>query len=188
MLLQVIEALLLAAALCADCFAVSACSSVSIRSRRWGDILSVALAFAVIQTALFVIGVLLGDLVSGLLMGVAHFIGFGLLLYVGGSMLYDASRKEQKEGLELSGFKNILIGGTATSIDALSVGASMAIEGIGMNVAILDSVSIFAVTFISVVLGIFGGSLAGQKFGRPALIFGGIVLILIGINILFGIV
>ena len=187
--LQVLQALLLALALCADCFAVSASSSVSLSDRRFSSILPVAFAFAFIQTALFVIGVLFGDLLSSYVMGAAHLIGFLLLLYVGGSMLLEAfKRNEQGEGRNLNGLRNVLVGGVATSIDALSVGASLSIDGIPMVEAVTDSTAVFLVTFLTVVLGIIGGSSVGKRFGRPALISGGVVLILIGLNILLGII
>lgn len=189
MFLGIFEAFLLAVALCADCFAVSACSSVSLSGRRWRDIFPVALSFAIIQAALFAAGALLGELVSGYVMGIAHAIGFLLLLYVGGSMLFNAFKGEDKREVKnLSGLKNIIIGGVATSIDALSVGASLSIDGISMGEAATDTVAIFLVTAASVVLGILGGSKVGEKFGRPALIAGGVILILIGLNIVFGIV
>ena len=104
-------------------------------------------------------------------------------------MLFDAFKSEDKREVKnLSGLKNIIIGGVATSIDALSVGASLSIDGISMGEAATDTVAIFLVTAASVVLGILGGSKVGEKFGRPALIAGGVILILIGLNIVFGIV
>ncbi len=186
MLLRLAQAILLALALCADCFAVSACSSVSLRGRNWKDILPVSGAFAFIQTALFFAGVFLGDLVSGYLMDAAHVIGFLLLLYVGGSMLRDAFKGEMEER-NLSGFRNVMIGGLATSIDALSVGASMAMDGRTVGSSLPEGVAIASVTFLTVVLGIIGGSAVGKRFGRPALYVGGCVLLLIGLNVLLGI-
>jgi len=188
MALQIFQALLLALALCADCFAVSASSSVSLSDRRFSSILPVALAFAFIQTAFFGAGVLFGDLLSSHVMGAAHLIGFLLLLYVGGSMLLEAfKKKEPGEGMNLNGPRNVLVGGVATSIDALSVGASLSIDGIPLGEAVMDSTAVFLVTALTVILGILGGSSVGKRFGRPALISGGVVLVLIGLNILLGI-
>ena len=60
MLLSIVESLLLAASLCADCFAVSTCSSVTLEDISWRKILQIALAFGVVQTALMAMGWLFG--------------------------------------------------------------------------------------------------------------------------------
>ena len=52
----ILEAILVAASLCADCFAVSLCSGVTLRDVRWKRVLAVALAFAVIQAGLLAVG------------------------------------------------------------------------------------------------------------------------------------
>ena len=93
MLLSIVESLLLAASLCADCFAVSTCSSVTLEDISWRKILPIALAFGVVQTALMAMGWLFGDIFVGHIHKVASLIGFLLLLYVGGSMILEAVKK-----------------------------------------------------------------------------------------------
>ena len=50
----------------------------------------------------------------------------------------------------------------------------------------VPTVAVFIFTALSVIVGIKGGSFIGGKAGRPAAVTGGIVLILLGINIPLG--
>jgi len=181
--MEILESILLAVSLCADCFAVSLCSSVSQREIRARDIIKVSLAFAVIQSGLLLAGFLFGNLFVGLISRISHVIGFLLLLYVGGSMLLEGIRDSQ-ESRDLNGWRNIILGGIATSIDALAVGVSQSMAGTPVGKFTALFISVFAVTAISVVTGIWGGKTIGKKTGRWAEIVGGIVLIGIGVSIL----
>ena len=74
-----------------------------------------------------------------------------------------------------------MIQGIATSIDALSVGFTIADYGLVM--ALVASIIIAAVTFLICVTGLELGKKAGEHLGKKATIFGGIILIGIGIEI-----
>lgn len=180
----ILESVVLATSLCADCFAVSLCSSVTLKQIRWRDVLRVAFAFAVIQAGLLLVGWLFGNLFVGFVSKVSHFIGFALLLYVGGSMLVEGIRNKQ-EVKDLNGWKNVILGGVATSIDALAVGVaqSMAHQPWAGFLPLL--IAVFAVTALTVIAGIWGGKTIGGKFGRWAEIIGGLVLVGIGVLLLF---
>ena len=131
----IISAILLGISLCADCFAVALCSSVTVtREEVRRKVWTIAAVFAVIQTGLFLVGWGLGMGATELISEhVAHFekfahaLGFLLLLYVGGAMFLDGVRSKS-EHLNLGGFKSIVIGGIATSIDAAVVGLSMSMD------------------------------------------------------------
>lgn len=178
--MDLIESIAIAASLCADCFAVSLCSGVTLGKARSRDILKVAIGFAVIQGALLLAGCLFGKSIAGLVETAAHILGFILLAYVGGSMLVEGIRGEQ-ESRDLNGWRNILLGGIATSIDALAVGAARSIGG---TISPTLPIAVFVITFISVVAGIKGGKAIGTSCGRWAEIAGGIILIAIGALIL----
>ena len=169
--------------LCADCFAVSLCSGVTLRSSRWKDILFAALVFAVIQTAFLFLGWALGHAIVSLVIKIARWIGFLLLLYVGGSMVIEGVRHDN-EARDLSSFRNLVIGGIATSIDAFSVGVSMAMGGDSVKEILPKAISVFVFTVLSVIAGIAGGKKIGGYAGPVAEIIGGLVLVGIGISIL----
>lgn len=174
----IIESLLTAISLCADCFAVSLCSSITIKNINWKNVGIVALSFAIIQALLLLVGYLFGNALSGLVSKVSHIIGFVLLLYVGISMIVEGFRGKE-EVRDLNGARNIILGGIATSIDALAVGVSESMAGQTTAGFLPLFIAVFAVTFISVVAGIFGGRTLGRRFGRAAEIAGGTVLSII---------
>ena len=184
---DIILAFALAVSLCADCFAVSLCSGVTMKDVSRKKVLLVALVFGVVQAAFLFAGYFFGDLFVGYVEKFAHWIGFLLLLYVGGSMILEAIKGEE-EARDLNGIRNILVASVATSIDALAVGISLSMDMEPVRSALLKAVAVLIVTMISVVAGILGGRKIGTRFGRGAEIAGGTVLILIGLNILLGIV
>lgn len=181
--MEIWEAILLAASLCADCLAVSLCSGVTLRSVRWREILGVALAFAVIQAGLLLAGWAFGYFFVGLVEKISHIIAFLLLLYVGGSMLIEGIKGEA-EVRDLSSWRNIILGGLATSIDALAVGVAQSMEGADWPAFLPLLVAVFVITALSVVVGLRGGRAIGARFGRWAEIVGGVVLIAIGVSVL----
>ena len=149
-------ALLSGVSLSADSFAVSLCSSVSNRHARRSVSAGIALIFAVIQT-----GLLLGGWVATHQLGewmsarYAHFdtaaniTGFLLLLLVGISMLRDAIRNKPEQ-LDFHHIGKVLLGAVATSIDAFSVGISMALDGASWQRIALVAASTFLFTFLAV--------------------------------------
>lgn len=174
----------MAMSLCADCFAVTACSSLTLKSVSWRSVGRLAVVFAAVQTLFLFAGWMFGDLLVGFLHKVAGTVGFALLLYVGGSMILEGLRGggEQRD---LDGIRNVILGAAATSIDALAVGVSMSMASPGTMAMIADHAALFVVTALSVVAGVAGGYKVGLRYGRRTEIAGGMVLIFIGLNILF---
>ena len=175
---------LFALSLCADSFAVSLCSSLTLRRISFGSVARVAIVFALIHTGFFVGGFAFGHLFAGLVEKVARIVGFALLLYVGISMIIEGFHVE-REVRDLNVFRNLILGGIATSIDALAVGVSLCMAGQAARIAVSQSVAIFVCTILSVVLGIIGGRKIGDKAGVWATTIGGLVLIVIGIGLFF---
>lgn len=178
------EAILVAVSLCADCFAVTLCSSVTLKDLRWSSVAKVAAVFAVTQAGLLLAGWAFGSLLASYVIKVSHIIGFLLLLYVGGSLLWEGIRGKE-EVRKLDSWRNIFLGGFATSIDALAVGVAQSMEDTNWNGFLPLLVAVFVVTALSAVLGICGGRFIGSRVGRIAEIIGGLVLIAIGVSLLF---
>ena len=175
-----LESILVAVSLCADCLAVSLCSGVTLRDMRWKRVLGVALAFAVIQAGLLLAGWAFGGLFAGVVRKASDVIGFLLLLYVGVSMLVEGIRGGE-EVRNLDGLRNVVVGGLATSIDALGVGVAKSMEDVSWSGFLPLFISVFVITALSVVIGLRSGSAIGERFGRWAEVVGGVVLIGIGI-------
>ena len=107
-----------------------------------------------------------------------------LLAFIGGKMLIEGIRNKEEDvencgnGL---GFKLLMVQGVATSIDALSVGFT--ISEYGFLMALVSALIIAAVTFVICMSGIVIGKKFGTKLANKASIFGGVILIIIGIEI-----
>ena len=109
-------------------------------------------------------------------------IALVLLCWIGGKMLYEGIKGgcdcEEKPSVGLAA---LLVQGIATSIDALSVGFTIA--EYDWLMALVSSLIIAVVTFIICLAGIYIGKKAGTRLAGKAAIFGGAILILIGLEI-----
>ena len=110
-------------------------------------------------------------------------IALVLLLYIGGKMILSGLRgqEDEKPSLRLT---DLLIQGIATSIDALSVGFTIAEYEFPM--AFICSLIIGVVTFFISIVGVEIGKAFGTKLSTHAQILGGSILIFIGLKIFFG--
>ena len=105
-----------------------------------------------------------------------------LLLFIGGEMLLEGLKKEEEAEEEKQvGIRALIIQGVATSIDALSVGFTIADYGCAM--AVVCALIIAAVTFVICFAGLMIGKTFGTKLSHKASILGGVILILIGVEI-----
>ena len=110
-------------------------------------------------------------------------IALALLGYIGGKMLLEGIRggDEEDEELHEVGFMGLMVQGVATSIDALSVGFTIADYDFFM--ALLAAIIIAAVTFFICFWGLEIGKKVGTKLAGKASILGGVILIFIGLEI-----
>ncbi len=110
-------------------------------------------------------------------------IALVLLCYIGGSMALEGIRKkgDVETAAEALDLRLLIMQGIATSIDALSVG--FAISHYGTAAAFISALIIAAVTFIICFSGLAAGKRAGVLLAGKAKIFGGLILIGIGIEI-----
>ena len=113
------------------------------------------------------------------------YIALALLLYIGGEMLIEGIRnkeksEEEKITVQLP-FTALLLQGVATSIDALSVGFTIAEYGVWE--ALLAAGIIASATYLICAVGLYLGKRFGTRLAGKATVFGGLVLIAIGIEI-----
>ncbi len=177
-----VSVLLIAIGLSADCFAVALGASTSAKGASRLQMFRVSLAFGVFQAVMPVLGWLAGTRLVNLISDYDHWVAFGLLLIVGGRMIWESlhSKDEAKERDFSKGFALLTLA-IATSIDALAVGLSFAFLEVNIAVAVL---TIGGVAFLITGIGFLIGRKAGQVLGERAETIGGIILIGIGIRIL----
>jgi putative Mn2+ efflux pump MntP len=180
---DVISILLTAFSLSADCFAVALAGSVSLKNFHYVQVFRTALAFGGAQAVMPAIGWAVGRVVTDYIGGFDHWVAFGLLAIVGGHMIWEAlhEKEETRQGADISRGLLLFTLAIATSIDALAVGLSFALEQINIMVAVLV---IGVIAFLITNLGFYLGRKAGSLLGERAKIIGGIVLIGIGVKIL----
>lgn len=177
---------LLGVGLAMDAFSVSLANGLSEPKMRRLKSVAIALVFAFFQAAMPMLGYLCVHTVLTQFEQFEKFIPYIaliLLCYIGGSMLIDGIKnKDADEGnVTKLTVGALLLQGIATSIDALSVGFTIANYSVMM--ALLCALIIAAVTFVICIVGVYIGKRFGTRLSNKATIFGGAILIFIGIEI-----
>lgn len=173
------EVIVLAIALSMDAFAVSIGLGSKKNSRGLG--LNAGLFFGSFQALMPFIGYLGGKGILGWVEAYAHWIAFGLLALIGAKMVYEGLHEGIEEDIAAITNKMMLLLSVATSIDAMAAGFSLTLLDINVFLAcLIIGVTTFAFSWLGVQIGKSSGTWLENK----AEIFGGVVLILIGIKIL----
>lgn len=165
-----------------DAFSVAIGIGAANNKKSWGPVLRLATAFGLFQFVMPIIGWLAGLTVVEIIESFDHWIAFGLLALVGGKMIREGFEKERAEEREdqTRGWPLLMLS-VATSIDALAVGFSFSVL---KNPILLPAVMIGIVCFLMTVTGMTFGKVLAKIFGKKVEIFGGLVLIAIGVKIL----
>ncbi|MBG6216253.1 putative Mn2+ efflux pump MntP [Arthrobacter sp. CAN_A6] len=144
--------------------------------------LIIAVSFGLFQALMPLIGWLLGTQFARYITGIDHWVAFGLLLLIGGRMLWEAfsPHEDTEEDSDRLHTRKLLVLALAASIDALAVGITFAF----IPVSITGAMFLIGATLVLAFFGVLIGRRVGARFGKPAEIAGGIILILIGTRIL----
>ena len=173
-----------------DAFSVSIANALSESGMKKSRMCFIAGVYAFFQFAMPMIGWICVHTIVEYFSKFDDFIpwiALALLLWIGGKMIWEAVHpeseniEEEKEVLEKLTFSTLLIQGVATSIDALSVGFTIADYKLLM--AFIASLIIAGVTFAICMTGLLIGKKAGEKLGAKATLLGGVILVGIGIEI-----
>ena len=174
--------LIIAIGLGMDAFSVAIGVGASARAVSWGAVFRLSFCFGLFQFIMPVAGWFAGVSVATVIAGYDHWIAFGLLSLVGGKMIIESfTGKAKVNTADPTKGLSVIILSVATSIDALAVGFSFALLKIPV---LYPSTVIGIVAFIMTVCGMLFGEQLGQIFGKKVEIFGGLLLIGIGVKIL----
>lgn len=175
----------LGAGLAMDAFSVSLANGLHEPCMKKRKALAIAGIFALFQAAMPMLGwVCVHTVVEmfGAFQKFIPFIALILLCFIGGKMLYEGIKnKGCEENMSAATLSALLVQGVATSIDALSTGFTISQYSAAM--ALLCSAIIAAVTFVICFAGVYIGKKFGTKIAGKAGVLGGVILILIGIEI-----
>ena len=173
------ELFVLAVGLAMDAFAVSICKGLSLGKIKWKHMCLAGAWFGGFQALMPLIGYFLGSFFADMITKYDHWIAFMLLVFIGISMIKEAFGEEEIDAC--MDVKCMFLLAVATSIDALAIGVTFAFMKVNIIAAVLF---IGVITFICSAIGVKIGSIFGTKYKAKAEIFGGVVLILIGLKIL----
>lgn len=175
--------LAVACALAMDAFAVAVVAGLTLEPMTRRHVFRLAFHFGLFQALMPVIGWAAGTAVHAYIAAADHWVAFGLLLVVGGRMIWGAGTGDGERAAPrddpTSGWSLVLLS-LATSIDALAVGISLAMLQAAIVVPALV-IGLVAAAFTTT--GMLLGRRIGIAWGRRFEILGGLVLIGIGVKI-----
>ena len=166
-----------------DCFAVSLAIGTTTKTRLVYAATIIALCFGLFQAGMTIIGWVAGVSLLGLISAYDHWVAFILLTIVGGKMIREGLQ-EGKEEAHIEGIRivPVIVLSLATSIDALAVGVSFGVLQTAVFVpALIIGIVCFVISFAGVMLGEQLETILGNKME----IFGGVILVMIGLRILY---
>lgn len=172
----------IALALAMDAFAVALGAGVTLQRLTGRHIFRLSFHFGLFQALMPVIGWLAGLTLVQWIAAWDHWIAFGLLSFVGGRMILESFQIEKPATKDPTRGLTMVILSIATSIDALAVGFSLSLLGVSIW---LPAIVIGLVAGALTIIGMLLGGRIGGRWGSRVEIFGGLVLILIGLKILW---
>ncbi|MCW2605933.1 MAG: hypothetical protein JWO60_626 [Frankiales bacterium] len=182
--MSLLTLVLVALGVSADAFAVAVGKGLHMRRLDVRHAAAIAGAFGFAQALMPLLGWLLGSQLERVVAEWDHWVSFGLLAAVGGTMLKEAfsdSGDDDDERDDSLDVRELGVLAVATSVDALAVGISLAFQPVSIVPAVvLIGVTTLVISFGGVLL----GHRAGARWRRPAEIAGGVILVAIGLRIL----
>jgi putative Mn2+ efflux pump MntP len=180
--MNTVQLLIVSVSLSMDAVAASLCKGLSMKRCSFSTTFPIAFSFGFFQALMPLLGFGLGSLFGSFVEQVDHWIAFLLLASLGGISLYK-SYTEKKSCSAKAPFKGeILLLSIATSIDAFVVGITFAI----LNINLFQSITMIGViTFTLCLPALYLGKTIGTRLADHAERLGGVLLIILGCNILF---
>ena len=180
-----LNSVLFGVGLAMDAFSVSLSNGLNEPKMKKSRMCIIAGTFGFFQIAMPLIGWICVKTIAETFTAFQKFIpwiALILLAYIGGKMLIEGIKNKDSEAEKPAvGYGELFIQGIATSIDALSVGFTIA--ELDWSMALIEAIIIGVVTFIICICGLLIGKKFGAKLANKASILGGIILIAIGIEI-----
>jgi manganese efflux pump family protein len=175
----------IAVALAMDAFAVAVVTGLTIKPLTQRHVFRLAFHFGLFQFLMPLIGWEAGHAVQKHIADFDHWIAFGLLSFVGGRMIWESlwgdSEDPNYRNDPTAGWQLVVLS-IATSIDAFAVGLSLGLIG---SAIIMPALIIGVVAAGFTAIGMALGRQIGSRWGKRVEVFGGLILIAIGMKILF---
>ena len=186
--MTIIEIWLTALALAMDSFTVAITAGLILKRVRFRHFLTIAFFFGAFQALMPLMGWAGSIYLHRFIEHYDHWIAFAILAFLGVRMIMDSFKEEEEKTFNPRKLGVIFTLAIATSIDALAVGVSFSCMGIvTLNELFYPLVVIGFVSSLMSLIGLFLGIYCGKGFARSlrAELWGGIILLLIGVKVLF---
>ena len=175
--------IIIAIGLAMDAFAVSIVSGTAYKQLKIKHALRIALFFGGFQALMPLIGCLAGLSVKEYIASYDHWVAFGLLIAVGGKMIYESFKlKPANENFNPANILVLLVLSVAISIDALAIGITLSFSEVSVATAVI---TIGLITFVLSYVGVLIGKNFGHFCENKIQAIGGLVLIGLGVKVLF---
>ncbi len=174
------SSLLIALGVSMDAFAVATAKSLCYTQQRLKHAFTISFSFGFFQAFMPTLGLFVGNSLGAFISFWDHWIAFFILGFIGAKMFWEGFTGETNEANEEFCYRSLLFISLATSIDALMIGVSLPFFKVS---ATLTIVLMGIVTFGLSMLGAMLGEKL-NKWGKKAELFGGVVLIALGVKIL----
>ena len=180
-----LKSALLGVGLAMDACAVSMANAMNEPQMKKRKMFLVAGMFGIFQGIMPLAGYFVGHAILSVIEKFIPWIALVLLGFIGGKMIFEGVKKPQPEESKAEAKSltliALLVQAVATSIDALSVGFTIANYTVIMALVcvLIVAVVTFAISFVGIIL----GKKFGVKLGNRAQLIGGIILVLIGLEI-----
>ena len=184
----ILQSFVIGVGVASDAFAVATADGMCYKKLKMSKVILIALFFGVFQGIMPLIGYFVGQKLFANIQAFVPYISLVILSLMGLKMIFEGIDKRKNSSNKISSKKlslgTIFLQSIATSIDALSVG--FAITNFNIYMALIFTFIVSIVTFLLSFFGVFIGKKFGNRFESIAEIFGGIILIFIGIVIFLG--
>ncbi|MFT8319192.1 MAG: manganese efflux pump MntP family protein [Sporolactobacillus sp.] len=172
--------ILMALALGMDAFSV--CMGMGMTKFGVYQMFRIGVLIGLFHVLMPLIGMILGHFISSRFGDITGMVGGILLLLIGSQMILSLAKNQQTNQVSYTSDTSVILFSMSVSIDSFSVGLSMGLFG----VKVLAAVSLFG--FVSMVMAWIGfiiGRRTQRYFGRYGEAFGGLIMFLFGLKLLF---
>lgn len=180
--IDLLSILLLSIGLAMDAFSVALVAGFGLGKIEKMDMVKVSITFGFAHVLMPIIGWGIGSTIIDFVQQWDHWVAFLLLAFIGGKMVKEGldDSSDEIESSDLLTWSGLILFTVAVSIDALAVGLSFSLQNASV---LVPSLVIGFGTVVFTYIGLNIGGKVGSRFGKRAQVLGGIILIIIGLNI-----
>lgn len=171
---------LIAMGLAMDAFSVATVTGFVLKKVTLSQASRMSVSFGSFHVLMPMLGWYFGATIVRFVADYDHWVAFLLLAFVGGRMIYGATKETKLDGSKILNGLNLLLFSIVVSIDALAIGLTFYLEAVAILVPVLIA---GITTALFTLIGLFVGSKTGRLFGKNVELMGGLILIAIGLRI-----